>query len=135
MTFEEFRETIMAAFKAAHEAQYLTTLVDYPNRPIVDIETQSTPWVRLELAINTNKQMCFGSDITRVTGWLYITSYVQTGEGTKWQTQYTDFLDSSFSLKVISGITFREIVPLPGVTYPAWHASRNVLPFTFEKFN
>ena len=135
MTFEEFRETIIAAFKTTHDAAYPSTLVDYPNRQRVDVETQVNPWVRVELAINNQKQLCFGQSFTRVSGWLYIATNVKTGEGTKWQTQYSDFLDTNFSLKVIDGITFREVVPLPGVSYPAWHTVRNVLPFTFEKFN
>jgi len=134
MTFEELRETIMAAFQAAHDTSYPTTLVDYPNRPKVDVETQVNPWVRVELAINNQKQLCLGSDFTRVSGWLYIVTNVQTGEGTRWQTQYTDFLDTNFSLKTINEILFRELVPLPGVSYPAWHTVRNVLPFTFEKY-
>jgi len=135
MTFEEFRETIIGLFQTAHSGSYPTTLVDYPNRPVVDIEAQKLPWVRVELAINNQKQLCFGQSFTRVSGWLYVATNVLTGDGTKWQTQYTDFLDTNFSLKVLEEITFKEIVPLPGVSYPAWHTVRNVLPFTFEKYN
>jgi hypothetical protein len=135
MTFEEFRETVVAKFQTVHTAAYPTTLVDYPNRIIVDVEHQKNPWVSLELVINSHKQLCFGQSFTRISGWFYVATFVRSGEGTKWQTQYTDFLDQNFSLKVIDEITFKEIVPLPGVSYPAWHAVRNMLPFTFEKFN
>jgi len=135
MTFEELRETIIDLFKTAHDAAYPTTLVDYPNKPKVDIETQVDPWVKVELAINNQRQLCLGSNFTRVSGWLYVVANVRTGDGTKWQTQYTDFLDTNFSLEVLDDITFRELVPLPGVSYPAWHTVRNVLPFTFEKYN
>ncbi|MFA5436190.1 MAG: hypothetical protein WC372_09155 [Candidatus Neomarinimicrobiota bacterium] len=135
MTFEEFRQTIIGVFKTAHDTSYPATLVDYPNQQVVDVEHQKDPWVRLELVTNDNRQMCFGQSFTRVSGWLYIAVNVLPNSGTKWQTQYTDFLDSQFSLQVIQGITFKELVPLPGVLYPAWHTVRNVLPFTFEKFN
>ena len=135
MTFEEFREIIVGIFQTAHESNYPTVLVEYPNRLRVDVEKYEDPWVRLELVINSHKQLCFGQTFTRVSGWLYLATYVRTGEGTKWQTQYSDFLDSNFSLQVISDITFKELHPLPGVGYPAWHTVRNVLPFTFENYN
>lgn len=135
MNFEEFRKTIIGIFQDLHEGEYPSTLVDYPNKPRVDSEHQEDPWVRVELAINSNKQLCFGQTYTRIAGWLYVTTFVRTGDGTKWQTEYSDFLDSNFSLETISNILFKELLPLPGVGYPGWYAVRNVLPFTFEKYN
>lgn len=135
MTFDEFRATAIAAFKTLHDANYPAITAEYPNQLVVDIEKETDDWVRVEIAINSHKQLCFGQRYTRVSGWFYISTFVRRGGGTIWQTQYTDFLDTNFSLQVIDDITFKEVLPLPGVGYPAWHVVRNSLPFTFEKYN
>ena len=134
-SFEDIRQDVLSALATAHASSYVTTPLELPNMLLVDLEIQTAPWVRAELAIDKNKQFCMGATHTRVEGLLYIVTFMKAGSGTKWSTMYSDFLRTTFSLKTLNGVDFKEVIPLPGVGYPAWHAMRNRLPFSTEIYN
>jgi len=125
---EEVRQTVVAAFKTAHEVSYSATLVNYPNFVVVDLERQVEPFVSLELDIKAERSS-IGEKILWVEGTLSPIFYYRDGKGYSGAVEYTDMLISSLSMKTIDNVYYDVVMPLNIITFPGWKGLMNNIKF------
>jgi len=129
LLLEEVRQTVVGAFKTVHDAHYPTTLVNYENFSVVDIEHQEAPFVNLELNFSSTDQAAMGVREIYVSGILSATFYYQEGHGRQGALSYTDMLNQYLCMQSFDGVHYRAVKPYQVVTFPGWVGTMNNIQF------
>ena len=126
---EEVRQVVIGAFKTAHGVSYSTTLVNYPNFVVVDIENQVDPFVSVELDLRKVERSSIGEKDTWIEGTVSAIFYFREGKGSSGSLEYTDMLNNSIAMETINNIYYDVIRPLNVVTFPGWKGVMNDIKF------
>ncbi len=129
---EIIRQKVIAAFKTIHEANYPSTLCNYPNFTVVDFEHQIEPYVTVEIDINPGKQLEIGSTDTFPTGLLSVYFYYPAGKGLSGACSYTDMLMTEMGLNNLNGIQYGPVSPVP-VNFQGWPGKLNMIKFNVQE--
>ena len=60
---EDVRQSVVGAFKSVQDTYYPTTLVNYPNITVVDLEHQVDPFVSLSLDLSKATQAALADKV------------------------------------------------------------------------
>ena len=125
---EEVRQVVIGAFKTAHGVSYSTTLVNYPNFVVVDLERQEDPFVSLELSIKPERA-AVGEMDTWIEGTVSVIYYFREGQGSSGAYEYTDMLNNSLAMETINDVYYDVIQPFNVVSFPGWKGVMNEMKF------
>ena len=132
-SLDEVRGIIITKFLTAHNKEHSSVLVDLPNLPIVDIDNQKEPWIKVELYLPNTELACLeGEDFeVDIDGRFYVTYYAPKGAGTKAMSQYTDMLITEMGLQLTEGISFGPVQTSPvwNMNLKNWEGNMNTLTF------
>jgi len=129
ISLEEVRQSVVAAFKDVHDTHYSSTLVNYPNFTVVDLEHQTDPFVNVELDFTNTEQAALGEKEIYVHGILYVTFYFRDGSGMSGAYSYTDMLNQYLGMSVFNSIGYQAAKVINIQTFPGWQGSMNQIPF------
>lgn len=128
-SLEEVRQSVMTTFKTAHQANYPTTLVNYPNLVVVDLEHQKDPFVSLRLSLSDTSRTAIGEEEIYVNGTLEVYFYYREGTGTAHAANYTDMLNTTISMNIFDSLGYREVKPINIKSFPGWEGCLNSIEF------
>ncbi len=129
ISIEEVRQEVTAAFKAIHDANYPTILVNYPNFVVVDIERQEDPFVSLELDLSQLERSAIGERELLIPGVLHVNHYFREGTGTSSTTLYTTMLNEYLGMTQVGALQFQVARPISIQTFPGWLGTMNSIGF------
>lgn len=126
---ETVRQTVIAAFKAVHEANYSSTPVNYPNYVVVDLEHQALPFVSVEFSIDESDRAALGERDIFVQGTLRVYYYFRDGGGLDGAYSYTDMLNEYLGMTQADSISYRAVQTLNISSFPGWQGVMNAIKF------
>ncbi len=130
ISFEYVRQKIIAMFKTAHDANYPSTLVNYPNFIVVDLDHQKDPFASVHLSIERQtKQLALGVKELHVIGMLSVSYYFLEGKGLSGAYSYVDMLNTAIGLKNVDGIVYSMADPVNIKTFPGWEGLLSNISF------
>jgi len=133
ISLEEVRQSIISTFKGIHDAGYSSTLVNYPNYVVVDLEHQRDPFVSVELETAKIDKGGVGEREIFVRGILRVYYYYRDGTGVANAYTYTDYLNNYLSMTLVGAIQYEAIDVLNVVSFPGWKGCMNSVPFSVVK--
>lgn len=133
ISLEEVRQAVIGNFQTVHEAQYPTTLAEYPNFSVVDIEHQKEPFVKVELDLKDIEQAAIGERELLVPGVLRVYFYYREGQGMSGAYSYTDALNTYLGMTQIGAIWYHAAKPMNIKTFPGWEGCLNTIKFDVVK--
>ena len=126
---EDVRQSVVGAFKSVQDAYYPTTLVNYPNITVVDLEHQVDPFVSLSLDLSKATRAALADKELLVPGVLEVYFYFREGTGTQESTIYTDKLNEHLCMQQNGAIYYHAVKPMRVTTFPAWVGTLNYIRF------
>lgn len=133
ISIEEVRQESLIAFKAVHDANFPSTLVNYPNHVVVDIEKQSDPFVSVSLDLTGMERAAIGEREILVPGSLNVYFYYRTGTGTSDAYTYSDMLNQYLGMTQVGALQFRAVQLITVQTFPEWEGLLNTIRFDVVK--
>jgi len=129
ISLEEVRQTVISSFQAIHEVYYPSTLVDYPNYQVVDIERQTAPFIKVELMFDETPRAALGERDILVKGTLYAYFYFRKGAGLSGAYSYTDMLNEYLAMTLTAGIQYQAVRTVNIENFPGWKGVMNGITF------
>jgi hypothetical protein len=120
ISLDEVRQEVVAAFKQVHDANYPTTLVNYPNLIVVDIENQVDPFVSVDLDLSETERSAVGEKELLVPGNLNVIFYYRENTGTTSSWQYADMLNTNLGMSQVGALQFHPVKPMNIKTFDGW---------------
>ncbi len=120
ISLETVRQTIASNFQTAHTVGYSTTLVNYPNLVVVDLERQEDPFVSVEIELERTPQAAIGEREILVHGDLRAYFYYRIGTGTSDSLTYADALNEQLGMQLLGEIYFQAVQTMRVHTFPGW---------------
>jgi len=126
---EDVRQSVMQSFGDVHGIYYPTTMVNYPNITVVDIEHQVEPFVSISLDLSKVEKAALGDKELLVPGVLEVYFYYREGTGTQDSMIYTDTLNAHLCMQQVGAIYYHAAKPMRVTTFPAWVGTLNYIKF------
>ena len=116
----DIRDSVLGVFKVAHLAEYSTTLVNFPNKVVVDIEKQKDPFVSVDLDFERIEQSALGEDDILAIGALQVYFYFREGTGVMEAFKYYDSISAAIANQVNDSLFFEPAQIITVQTFPGW---------------
>lgn len=120
-SFEETRQTIIAAAKTMLDANFASTVVEWPNYPAANKEHLVYPFIRVLLEFSTAvEQFGISDDDSIIRGKLVFYYLYQENTGLNGVGAFLDAVKNYFCFKALSGVSYGKMVvynvyPSPGL--------------------
>jgi len=134
MTFEGARAAIYGRLNTIWAAANPTVPVRYENRLLVDLATETDPFLACEVLFNDGEQISLGiTPAHRVEGAIYLAVWVKEDTGTAVPLGLIDGLFDLFKTTAFGGVNTRAPRPLPGHDHKGWYITTLRVPFWFDQ--
>lgn len=136
MTHDEIRSTFVTAVEAvkATFTEY-PLVIEYDNRSIVDPDTQTNPFLCVEVKLIEGRQADLSADpIRRYAGFFILTSKVRINEGSKKQSELLEYFYTRLDRRKI-GPSVIQMADFDGVVRKSgnWTGISALLPFRADR--
>lgn len=133
-TRESFRQAVVTAVEARKASwSGFTLVIEYDNRTLVDTQTQTNPFLCVEIQYIDGEQVDLGgSPNHRTYGQLTLAAAVREGGGSKQANELVDFFYPALHLTTIDGARMWGAKPEKSKPHRGWLYYPVSIPFDFD---
>ncbi len=135
MSLELAREAIVTAVEAAKVGAPVSPLViEYDNRIVVDTQTQSKPFLRIEIKYLDGYQADLSHNpIHRFNGYISVQAAVKDGSGTKDANALLEHFYPQLHKRSMGIVRTHMAKPVPEQPHQGWCYYSVIIPFWFDR--
>lgn len=134
MSTELARQAITSKIEQVRLLYPTPIIVEYDNRSVVDLATQTDPFVMVDLVFLSGEQASIGLDTyVRTYGQILITASCKENTGMKAAAEIVDFFSQRLEIREISLVRTYGASPQKCKTMAGWYHFPVIIPFWFDR--
>jgi hypothetical protein len=133
--FESARAAIVSHLKTYLDSAHPSLVVQYDNRDVVNVETQTEPYLCCEVTFMDGEAGSIGSEpLGRYYGAVWLSINVKQGDGSAEALTLLGELAGLFKSQMLANLVYTGVPrPLPGRPGAGWWVSSLRVPFRIQR--